>query len=260
MSNANLASMASGSGPFRRILKLEPGISLGWWLYERVANNWERLVAIFVGAGGMAYLASITDWVSAWGATGIGATGISFAMLIWLVLSWTGLMKAKTHELRVRANMQAQWAKTTDRVNPAAREFREQRINLADLVVPGDMKVVRNKTFIGCEIIGPTNIIFWKDFNLGGSRQLGCDAVVLQLEDAGRRIWTGIWIENCQFVNCTFYGVTFFFHILQYPHAARIGYNWISLLPNQDTTLFRNVPTGAASDLKEDTALAQGGR
>jgi hypothetical protein len=80
--------MAEKQNWFFRLIRYEPGISLGQWAYDRIASNWDRLVAIFVGVGGMSYLASITDWIKDWGPAGIGAIGIVSALIIWIGLSW----------------------------------------------------------------------------------------------------------------------------------------------------------------------------
>jgi hypothetical protein len=70
----------------QRALRIEPGITLGQWVYDRIANNWDRLLALFVAGGGMSFLASITQWVEAWGPVGIGAIGFGSAIIAWIGL------------------------------------------------------------------------------------------------------------------------------------------------------------------------------
>ena len=55
------------SSLLRRVLRIEPSISLGQWAYDRAANNWQAIILFFGGGGGLTYLAVITEWTSAWG-------------------------------------------------------------------------------------------------------------------------------------------------------------------------------------------------
>ena len=70
-----------------RLLKIEPGVTLGQWLYDRITNNWAWLVALFAGSG-MSYLAVISQWIKPWGPIGYGAIGLVSALLIYLGLSY----------------------------------------------------------------------------------------------------------------------------------------------------------------------------
>jgi len=51
-------------GFFRKILRLEPGISLGQWLWDKIGNNWTWLLSL-LSAGGMTYLAALNRLVKA---------------------------------------------------------------------------------------------------------------------------------------------------------------------------------------------------
>jgi hypothetical protein len=60
------------------------------------------LVALFIGVGGMSYLAAITDWVRAWGPVAVGAVGLLTGLVLWIGLSWARDFRAKAYERRVR--------------------------------------------------------------------------------------------------------------------------------------------------------------
>src|SRR5689334_3123324 len=91
------------------LIRIEPGISLGQWAFDRVSNNWDRLAALFVGGGGMSYLASITDWVKSYGPVAVGAIGLFSALAIWIGLAWANAMRASAGEHAANASAIEKW-------------------------------------------------------------------------------------------------------------------------------------------------------
>ncbi len=76
--------------------------------------------------------------------------GGAFFVFIFLGIAW-GRWKL------IQAKAVNKWAKKVDAINPMDSEFRNQRINLADLANPVTKQISR-KRFINCELIGPATI------------------------------------------------------------------------------------------------------
>lgn len=180
----------------QRVLRIEPGVSLGQWLYDRIANNWDRLVALFVAGGGMTYLANITTWIKAWGPFGVGAAGLLSALIAWIALSYAKLLRTNAHLRHVQAEATKNWQTQVDNINPLATEFHTKRIKILDLKDPTAPKII-GKRFIDCELIGPANI-FFANSNLQDVHFFDCDALIIK-ENA--QIHNAVALEGCFFVN-----------------------------------------------------------
>jgi hypothetical protein len=167
----------AASGLVSRILKIEPGISLGQWIADRITHNWNSLVSIFVGLGGMSYLGLLTDWVRAWGPVGVGGIGLFSALLMWIGLSWAQLLRDRAEERRARAKAIEKWKDEVDSINPMEEQFNRRRIAISDLINPLT-KAAEGKTFVDCELYGPAVIVFINS-TLVDVTFRGCDIVVV---------------------------------------------------------------------------------
>lgn len=209
---------------FFRLLRIEPGISLGQWVYDRIVNNWAALVA-FAGASMTYYFGVLTEWVRVLGPLGLWLIVLAAGLALWIIASTVGLLRSRAENNRAYKQALELWARPTEAVNPAASEFTEKRINLRDLVLPGSMHV-RNKSFNRCEIVGPTNIIFNNTVH-PGSQAIHCDGVIAR-SNAG--FYNAIFAENCVFNSCTFTRVTLiYYNDAQIPQNSTI--NWVSVHP-----------------------------
>jgi hypothetical protein len=189
----------------QKIFRIEPGVTLGQWVYDRIANNWERLVAIFVAGGGMTYLANITAWIKALGPFGVGGAGLLSALIVWVALSYAKMLRADARLRHVQAEATKKWETQVDSINPLAAEFHTKRIKLLDLKDPVVSKII-GKRFIDCELIGPANIAFF-DSNLQTVHFLDCDALIVK---EGSQIHNAIALESCilvnvKIINCALY-------------------------------------------------------
>ncbi|WP_072372688.1 hypothetical protein [Hyphomicrobium sp. NDB2Meth4] len=163
---------------WERLLRIEPGISIGQWVYDRVANNWDRLGAAFLAGGGMSYLASITDWMVAWGPLGVGAAGLSAALTVWVGLALASSLRAKAKIRQAEAAAIDKWKQEVDSINPLAAEFHTKRIRVEDLAHPID-RSISDKRLIDCELIGPANLVLL-DNDFKDMRFYQCDTVVVR--------------------------------------------------------------------------------
>lgn len=158
------------------------------------------------------------SWVVA-GFTGL----IIYALVVWLI----GVGRSKL----VRSKYDAKFIQETGGVDPLARVFEGKRIYLNDFVLPSQPQVI-GKTFVDCEIVGPTNMYFESDNSVDDVKPGTVDAVALSGE---RQFYNGILFRNCKFRGCTFHRVTLFFQPVEALRIQHLNWlNWISPLPPAD--------------------------
>lgn len=155
------------------------------------------------------------------------AAGFAGALTFGLVVRFLAAAK----EAWVSAGVKDRFYRDGDRINPLARHFEQKRINIADLVPPMG-GAIRDKTFDGCELIGPANIVLAATGAgvLHGNTFTKCDAVSTA---EGAQPQTAVGFFNCRFVNCHFFDVTLFIHEGIYHHVNQaIGnLNWVTPEP-----------------------------
>jgi hypothetical protein len=131
----------------------------------------------------------------------------------------------------VTANVRDRFYRDGDRINPLDRLFERKRISIADLAPPMGGPI-RDKTFDGCELIGPANIVMAATGAgvLHGNNFTKCDAVSTA---DGAQPQTAIAFLDCRFVNCQFFDVTLFIHEGAHTAANQAigGLNWITPAP-----------------------------
>ena len=198
--------------------------ALGW--VDRFVNLWTVFsgAGVAVVGGVTAYAAWATDLFSAyapfsWVAAGI--IGASLTALIFLIVQ-LGV------RLRMKSRYDARILASGSMVNPLDRTFQNRRIYINDFVLPS-FTVVKDKTFIDCEIVGPANLYWWQGNNALGSVGPRMDAVFL---DPQAEFDNGITLENCMFRGCSFQRITLFVGEGDYPAVRDHGIlNWISPHP-----------------------------
>lgn len=162
----------------QRILRWEPGIALSQWIYDRIANNWAKIVS-FGGGAVMLYLATITEWLRALGPAGIGGVAILTMLLTWLAIAGGQLLRSKARVRREEAFALQKWKDQVDTINPLAATFNNQRIKISDLAHPVSNSI-SGKRFTDCELIGPSNLVFLGSGEVIGVTFSNCDIVVLK--------------------------------------------------------------------------------
>ncbi|WP_158010891.1 hypothetical protein [Tardibacter chloracetimidivorans] len=132
-----------------------------WKKIQQVLDRLESRWALYslLGVGGTisaisGWIAAKTAWLSAYGAI----TWWFAALLGGALFAFTFLAIAWGRWKFIQARSIDKWARNVDAVNPMEREFRNQRLNLADLANPIS-KIIEGKRFIGCELIGPVTIL-----------------------------------------------------------------------------------------------------
>lgn len=129
--------------------------------------------------------------------------------------------------------------------------FQGETLNIPDLIAPDD-PVVRNKTFIDCNIVGPATIEFTASrpgtFAMTGCTFSDTDAVLYR---ADARSQTGISFEDCRFVQCRFYKTLLLFPADAYDSANAFieGLNWITEPPPRPDPRQPPPPTPEPSDV-----------
>lgn len=258
-------------GWLRRVLKLEPSVSLGWWAVERlwsIFSNWTILSGL-IGGSIMSYWSAVSRWADTYGPAVVGGIGIAAALVIMLCVSrirlWNArrdLEKANIRYVEARSSMSS--------INPLADVFTSERIDLRDLTRPLTNSV-SSKTFVRCQIVGPVNVVLQGNTNMANPNGIACEAVYA---NNGTRISNVIELIDCDFRNCEFFNVTFIVLPYQFDHFSnQISITWITENPRDYTFLgegqmhFRNrteeQPMLPMIDQPEDTVqndeIAPGG-
>lgn len=156
------------------------------------------------------------SWVAA-GFAGLLLGGIAFSLFAWSYGKW------------VRSKYDRSLYERTGFVDPMAATFENKRIFLADFCLPSDPHI-EGRTFINCEIVGPTNLYLRAGNNINEQKLPNVDGVVLNGDKA---FFNGITVDNCTFRRCAFRRIT----IMMLPSEYEVNHhlewlNWISR-PNE---------------------------
>jgi hypothetical protein len=209
---------------YERFTRLDTDVSLSQWAYDRIAGNWQTLVAVFVAGGGMTYLAAITDWAHAWGPLGIGAVGLAAALAVWIGLALGASIRAKATLHKAHTTAIEKWKEQVDSVNPLASEFHTKRLRIADISHPISNRI-SNKRMIDCELVGPANLVMiGSSFSHVGF--MNCDIAVAR---DGAMIQNAILLENVTMIGGQIWNCTIFIPSNQIPAFRAAGGNFISL-------------------------------
>jgi hypothetical protein len=143
-------------GLLSRLFKIEPGVTLGQWVYDRITNNWVWLVAAF-GGGGMSYLAAISEWIKPWGPVGYGAAGLGFGLLIYLIVTYGYAAVGRARERNAQADYIRSRANLAG-LNVLAPIHNHEKIELiqffSHFYIPTE-----NIRFEDCDLVGPATIV-----------------------------------------------------------------------------------------------------
>lgn len=216
-----------------RILRIEPGVSLGQWAYDRIANNWDRFVAAFIAGGGMTYLASITDWMAKWGPLGLGAAGLAAALAVWIGMALASSLRAKARIRQIEASAVEKWKDQVDSVNPLAPEFHTKRLRIADIAHPISQRI-SNKRLIDCELIGPGNLLLAGGGQMNGVNFTNCDIIIVR---DNVPLMNVVVLENVTMLGGTIWNSTILVSQRDIKAFVDMGANFVSLtgLPEIDS-------------------------
>ncbi len=208
--------------------------------------NWFKRASLWAwdGLGNIVWITGIIASYSlpAWA---VHATGImaKFAPLSWVCSGFIGAMLFSgmyalcgwAKNQYVTAAAKAQYYRQTDRFNPMDAIFQNQRIAISDLANPME-QVVRNKKFLGCEMIGPANLLLLVTHPNAGkfiaNNLTKFDAVIIADDAVPESV---LEFVDCDFERCAFYNVVLLFREKDAAEAntAVRGMHWIS--PNSPT-------------------------
>jgi hypothetical protein len=193
--------------PMARIFRLESGMSLWQAVVDYIASKWLEVIIVFIGGGGMAYLAAITAWLQPWGPVAWGAIAIISAIIIWITFFVVAFIASKKSESQARANLEETLSKNRDRINRLDRHFSRVVIAPSDLFMPYD-PVLEAKQFTECDFIGPGVILFIDRCEVLAANFLACNFVVFDdkrpANIQGTLGFRSSRFEKCRFVNMTF--------------------------------------------------------
>lgn len=156
--------------------------------------------------GGSALMAVLSGWAAhatalltpyaplSWIVAGLGGA-LAFVVVAWIAVAIRNGI--------ISGTIRRRFYEQTDRINPLDTQFHNQRIKLADLMPPTGSEI-EGKSFVGCEIIGPSNIA------IRGSHLTGCNFAIADavLVKEGANVKNALAFRDCHFSKCKFYWVT----------------------------------------------------
>ena len=160
----------------------------------------------FLGAGGMTYLAKLSEPLNVYGPIVWGSIGLVCFLLICLSLAFVGLYLEK----RSIANFTTKIVENAS-TNPLSPQHQNRKINLIDFFHPF-YKPAEHVRFEKCDIMGPANL------HSEGGRFNNCAfhdcEIIIVRED--RPIRGVVPLREPLFIDCHLYRVSFLMPINQY--------------------------------------------
>ena len=211
-------------GFISRIFKIEPGVTLGQWVYDRIANNWTWIIGLF-GGSGMSYLASISEWIKPWGAVGYGSVGLASFLLIYLILTYGYAAVGKARERSAQADY-IKGRTQQNSTNVLAPTHTHEKIDLiqffSHFYVPTE-----NVRFENCVLTGPA-MIGIDGCTFAYSHFVDCEILIVRSD---RPIRGAAMFKLCSLLYCKIFRVTFVMNYDTYtkmPPEFRAGVRVIS--------------------------------
>jgi hypothetical protein len=180
-------------------------------LFDRILN-WGPAIAAFLGTGVVGtVVAYYTDWIRPWGPFAMLVAGLTVAIIIGVL----ALMIIAVMNRRLVYKINEKFGEQTLAINPLEDNFTKQRVKLMDFHSPFGT-VSENKTFHGCEIIGP-GLLMLHTSHMSQTSFFNCD--VIEITEGTVISDNAIRFKDTTFRDCKFYKITL---ILDPPMAAKM--------------------------------------
>ncbi len=163
---------------------------------------------------------------------------IAAAALGALVFTLVLLAAALARDYFISSSIKRRFYEQKERLNPLQDTFRQQRIALVDFVLPYD-RVIKNKTFIECELIGPANMGMLATRRGAGAftdcEYLNTAGAVVK---AGKQIPAAIVLQDCHLLRCRLCDLVLLIPEQEYEHVKSgiPDLRWITPVPDETET------------------------
>ncbi len=135
-----------------RIGKFDSWVSVGQWTYDKVAALY-----VLLATGGAALTSSFAAIFAGWTPFEWACLGLGTAIGLYLLLKLGSAIGAWDIHRRATAQL-LERTRQGSPINPLDAVYTNQTIRLDDLLTPAGATVYQ-KTFIGCDLIGPAPMI-----------------------------------------------------------------------------------------------------
>lgn len=204
--------------------------------------EWQWSLLTFIKGSGIVGSFALPAWAASashlfhqyapfsWVAAGFGGM---------LIVALSYAVYARAYARFIRAKYDAKMFAGGTFADPMAKTYENRRIFLNEFCLPS-FPLIENKTFINCEIIGPSNIVLEYGNNVQEVRYPISDAVLMK---PNHQLFNAIIVRNCVFRQCSFQRITFLVPHSEYEMAKHwAGFNWIT--ENSPQSI---LPTGGES-------------
>lgn len=182
---------------------------------------------------------------------------VEYSPLSWVVAGFMGLFLWVVSNLiwqwgkriAISSRYDAKLIKNGDKINPLNQTFEDKRIFINDFVLPSN-QIIQNKTFINCEIIGPSCLYFLSDNLANPIKFPKIDGIWLE---PSKFFDNGVILSNCIFRDCSFQRITILAGVENYEMwKDNPNINWISIPPQENHITERKAALGIPQTNKEE--------
>jgi hypothetical protein len=132
-----------------------------------------------------------------------------YAPVSWVLAAFVGaiffclvlLLAMQIWNASIRATASRRFYESGERINPTQNVFQAVRVKISDLTPPVGQKIT-GKTFVDCEIVGPSNIVLSGTTRLTDSGFDHLDCIIL---NGHVPVFNGVEFNNCSFLRCNFF-------------------------------------------------------
>lgn len=162
---------------------------------------WPLVGGSAVSALVLGWIAHLTKSLHAYAPFSWAISGFAGALLFLFVI----LLAALFWLAFVSASVKRKYYEGGQKINPLETTFNEKRINISDLMPPTG-RIIKGKTFVGCELVGPVNISL-SGCTMSNCNTHSCDNIIVNNPKA--IFLNGIVFQDCIFQKCEIYFISF---------------------------------------------------
>jgi hypothetical protein len=182
---------------WHRMVGSETSASAARTLLDYFMGKWIAIVVAALGGGGMAYLASITDWLRVWGPVAWGAIGLvslGFIVVICYIYSLIIARNRMSEYTRIKSS--------TSGTNVLAATHEDERIELSQFYHPY-FSATEHVRFEHCDLMGPAYTAI-NGCTFDGCTMSDCQVVIVRPDAPATH---AVLLRFCTFVRCRLHRV-----------------------------------------------------
>jgi hypothetical protein len=168
-----------------------------------------------------AWAVKASAWLNVYGPIAWWSASLGGALIIVLLFWCTG----KARYVWVMSSAATKWKEKVSSINPLDNIFTGLRIKISDFSPPLRNFLIRNKTFVDCELCGPGVVAFNGNSTLNNPHFQDCDFV--KIKDTAT-ISNALFFDNITITRGTLFNLTVLIPETLYNTIPTTGLNWLT--------------------------------